>query len=68
MMSKVDIPTNGGQLLQAAIMHQREDFVDKIFKKGCSLKDPPSAVQAIAGESGETSDEYRKAPYLVQAA
>ena len=57
-------------MLQAAIEYERLEQVDNLFKKGCTVRDPPIAVQPIALESPSQGGEpgYRKASYLVQAA
>jgi len=68
-IEKVDVSQHGGQFIQAAICYQKEDLLKLFFEKGCSIDNVPKAVQPVPEDVSKVkSEEYREAPFLVQAA
>ena len=66
-IDKVNMQIDGGQLMQASIYCKNHEMVKTLITRGCDLDNPPQKVPALTGHP-ECHIEYRRAPYIIQAA
>lgn len=65
MVEKVNVLTDGGELLQAAIFFNQNELLKYFISIGCRLDNPPDTVNRVLSDSSNKLDHYRKSPFII---
>ena len=63
-MDKINVQTDGGHLLQAAIHMKVPSMVKLLIEKGTDLANPPLKVPPLQTDP-ESSTRYRQSPFII---
>lgn len=67
MLDKINMTVDGGQLIQAAIQFEKNEMLQYYISKGANIELPPETVSKLYIDHSNKS-EYRKSPFIIQAA
>ncbi|CDW79057.1 ankyrin repeat domain-containing [Stylonychia lemnae] len=67
MIDKVNMLVDGGELIQAAVSFNQPKMLEYYIEKGAKVDMPPETVGKLYTDTSK-HQEYRKAPFIIQAA